>query len=183
MGVTYFKRYRMEYDLTQPLFPVAQLSTPFHALAWNPDLLEAHAKVKYRSFCYEIDANVFPCLGDKSGCQRLMTEISSREAFIPEATWLIASSGERHEYCGTIQGLRDRHGFGAIQNLGVIPGRRGYGLGSQLLWLALNGFRDHQLKRAYLEVTSQNLGAVRLYERLGFRRVKTVYKAVEVAYA
>jgi ribosomal protein S18 acetylase RimI-like enzyme len=32
-----------------------------------------------------------------------------------------------------------------------------------------------------LEVTSQNVGAVRLYQRLGFRKVRTVYKAVQVA--
>ena len=34
------------------------------------------------------------------------------------------------------------------------------------------------MKRALLEVTAQNEGAIRLYRRLGFRRRKTVYKAV-----
>jgi len=34
-----------------------------------------------------------------------------------------------------------------------------------------------------LEVTAQNSGALRLYSRLGFKTVKTVYKAVELAYA
>jgi ribosomal protein S18 acetylase RimI-like enzyme len=32
-----------------------------------------------------------------------------------------------------------------------------------------------------LEVTAQNEGAVRLYRRLGFRRIKTLYKAVSLA--
>jgi ribosomal protein S18 acetylase RimI-like enzyme len=32
-----------------------------------------------------------------------------------------------------------------------------------------------------LEVTAQNDGAIRLYRRLGFRRTKTIYKAVQDA--
>jgi ribosomal protein S18 acetylase RimI-like enzyme len=31
-----------------------------------------------------------------------------------------------------------------------------------------------------LEVTVQNTGAVRLYERLGFKRVETLFKIAEV---
>jgi ribosomal protein S18 acetylase RimI-like enzyme len=45
------------------------------------------------------------------------------------------------------------------------------------------GFRDAGIRRVYLEVTAQNTGAVRLYQRLGFRLIKTVYKAADVAYA
>ena len=46
---------------------------------------------------------------------------------------------------------------------------------------SLEGFQRAGLRRAFLEVTTQNDGAVQLYERLGFRTVKTVYKAVEMA--
>ena len=60
---------------------------------------------------------------------------------------------------------------------------RGKGLGTALLRRALTGFCEVGLERAMLEVTAQNSGAVRLYQRLGFRRVKTVYKAAEVVYA
>src|SRR5260370_782669 len=40
------------------------------------------------------------------------------------------------------------------------------------------GFGQVGLARARLEVTAQNDRAVRLYRSLGFRRCKTVYKAV-----
>ncbi len=33
----------------------------------------------------------------------------------------------------------------------------------------------------HLEVTTDNTAAIRLYERLGFKRVRVVYKAAEVA--
>jgi ribosomal protein S18 acetylase RimI-like enzyme len=205
MGVTYFKRYRMEIDLSalrdgrscgsdwerEEIFsPQAVLAKPlpdnYFFVGWDPVLLDAHIDAKYRSFCFEIDAHVFPCLADREGCRRLMWEITHRDGFLPEATWLIAYRriGRREaEYCGTVQGIRDKHGLGSVQNLGVTRDHRGRGLGTHLLAAALSGFVRHRLPRASLEVTAQNEGALRLYQRLGFRKTRTVYKAVEVAYA
>jgi ribosomal protein S18 acetylase RimI-like enzyme len=186
MGVTYFKRYRMEIDLTGAIFESPDLPEPYALLPWHTRLMEAHAEAKYQSFCLEIDANVFPCLGERDGCVRLMREITRREGFVSGATWLLVSRdelGRNDEFCGTVQGIRDTKSYGAVQNLGITPVHRGRGLGTVLLHHALHGFRRAGLRRAYLEVTAQNLGAIRLYERLGFRRVRTVYKAAEVAYA
>ena len=33
-----------------------------------------------------------------------------------------------------------------------------------------------------LEVTAQNYGAIRLYQRMGFSKLRTVYKAVDLAH-
>lgn len=186
MGVTYFKRYRMEVELDEIGFCPPPLPRGYELLAWDSALLEAHAETKYRSFCFEIDANVFPCLGDRDGCLRLMNEITRRDTFLGQATWLLRhrpGASASAELCGTIQGIRDRCGIGAVQNLGITPPHRGRGLGTLLLYQALVGFQAVGLPRAFLEVTAQNVGALRLYQRLGFRIVKTVYKAAEVAYA
>ena len=53
------------------------------------------------------------------------------------------------------------------------------GLGESLVRQALEGFYQAGLRRAYLEVTAENCGAVRLYRTVGFRRAKTLYKAVD----
>jgi GNAT superfamily N-acetyltransferase len=184
MGITYFKRYRMEFNLIAnwPNLPVLQAGYALHA--WQPSLFDSHVEVKFRSFRYEIDANLFPCFHDREGCEHLMREITQRESFLPGTTWLVTyqpQSNVRPEPCGTIQGLIDGSGLGAVQNVGVIPAHRGHGLGSWLLYYALTGFRAAGLERVYLEVTAQNLGAVRLYQRLGWRKVRTVYKAADVA--
>jgi ribosomal protein S18 acetylase RimI-like enzyme len=198
MALTYFKRFRMEFDLARQSFEPPALPEGYQALSWNDSLLEWHAEAKYLSFCFELDGNVFPCLAEREGCRRLMKEISLRENFVPEATWLLVRrpavtslpnlptrlrAGSRLEPCGTIQGLCDNQGYGAVQNLGVTRPHRGRMLGAYLLCQALEGFRRAGLDRAYLEVTAQNTSAVRLYQRLGFRVVKTVYKAADVAYA
>jgi ribosomal protein S18 acetylase RimI-like enzyme len=213
MALTYFKRYRMEFDLARLDARRDRLPEGYRFVPWHVGLLEAHAVTKYESFRHEIDANVFSCLGEYDGCYRLMTEISRKEGFLPQATWLLAYTEpaetavdadrvamERSDFqrtgardpwgtetptagttfCGTVQGIEDRFGYGAIQNLGIVPEHRGRGLGSVLLMKALEGFRRAGLKRAYLEVTAQNEGAVRLYRRLGFVKARTVYKAVEL---
>jgi len=186
MGLTYFKRYRMEIDLVKREPFVAPVPLGYRLLPWAPTLLEAHSEVKYISFRDEIDANVFPCFHELAGCRRLMHEIARKPGFLPEATWLAAyvdGDPERPEYCGTIQGIRDRFGEGAIQNLGITPRHRNRSLGSCLMSYALTGFRKAGAARVHLEVTAENRGAIRLYHRLGFDTVKTVFKAAEVAYS
>jgi ribosomal protein S18 acetylase RimI-like enzyme len=179
MPLTYFKRYRMYIDLEQQALAEPVLPEGYQFYAWDVALLAAHATAKYRSFCTEIDAVVFPCLGDPAGCLRLMTEISRKATFLPAATWLLGYVGDGRptaDFCGTIQGIRDEN-EGAIQNIGVVPEHRGRGLGTQLILRALHGFRQAGLRRVYLEVTAQNEAAIRLYRRIGFETARTVYKA------
>lgn len=176
MNITYFKRFKMEIDLLRA--PAAPALPPGYSfVAWDESLVDAHAEVKFASFHGEIDSSVFPSLADRNGCTYLMNEIRRKQGFLPAATWLIHSETEGP--CGTVQGIRDRFGLGAIQNLGVLPAHRGRGLGATLLLKALEGFRASGLDCAYLEVTAQNDGAVRLYRKLGFRCRKTIYKAVD----
>jgi GNAT superfamily N-acetyltransferase len=172
-AVSYFKRYKMEAALHELPSPV--LPPEFHWLAWSDDALPAHADVLYDSFHQEIDSVIFPSLGSPGGCVTLMTVVSRRMNFLHDATWAIVGPAGP---CGAIQGLRERGALGAIQNVGVTPAWRGRGLGEALVLQALHGFRRTGLARALLEVTAQNEAAQRLYRRLGFRRSKTLYKAV-----
>jgi ribosomal protein S18 acetylase RimI-like enzyme len=183
VNLTYFKRFRMEIALAGRDWLPAPVPPGYRFLSWSPALLDAFAEAKAASFNGEIDANVFPCLSDLAGCRRLMTEIVRKPGFLPQATWLLAyasSAAERPEYCGTVQGVRDpASGLGAIQNLGIAPQHRNQGLGTALLFHALHGFQQAGLARCYLEVTAQNRGAIRVYERIGFATTKTIFKAVE----
>jgi GNAT superfamily N-acetyltransferase len=172
-SVSYFKRYKMEMELHS--IPLPRLPEEFTFAPWSCELLDIHAEVLFGSFHQEIDAQVFPSLGDRQGAFGLMLEMTRKRGFLPEATWLLQGPLGP---CGTVQGLRERDGVGSIQNLGILPGWRGRGLGEALLLQALHGFRRVGLRRALLEVTAQNDAAIRLYRRLGFRRSKTLYKAV-----
>ncbi|RLS35292.1 MAG: N-acetyltransferase [Planctomycetota bacterium] len=195
MDSAYFKRFRMEAPLGSEREEFA-LPAGYRFVPWHDGLLDAHARTKYRSFRSEIDAVVFPCLGDLEGCRRLMREIRGKAGFLPAATWLVARSRPPHlpaseqpphlhqqpvevDWCATIQGVVDNAGVGSIQNVGVVPSHRGLGLGTALIERAILGFAGLGVGRVSLEVTVDNARAVRLYQRLGFRRVKTIYKVVD----
>src|SRR5262249_1728894 len=135
-NASYFKRFKMELALFEaPLAPV--LPQGYYWEPWDEALLDRHAEVMFAAFHDEIDAVIFPSLGDRHGSRCLMAEIRHRPGFVREATWLLRTA---EGYCGTVQGLRERTGLGAIQNLGVAPAHRGRGLGTALLLQALHGF-------------------------------------------
>jgi len=183
MRTTYFKRLRMEINLRRVDLPESVLPEPYEWRAWHPVLIEAHARVKWESFRSEIDAILFPSFVDIAGCRRLMRDISHRRGFLPQSTWLISRAadgfGGPHPVA-TIQGVNLGWWRGSIQNVGVVPEHRGFGLGRALLLKSLQGFREQRIRKVSLEVTADNLPAVVLYEKLGFRHRRTSYRAVAV---
>ncbi|MDR1385080.1 MAG: GNAT family N-acetyltransferase [Planctomycetaceae bacterium] len=178
MPFVYVKRYQMVIDLRAVSLSTVPLSAGFHFLEWHPAFLERHAKTKYLSFCNEIDARIFPTFRQYDACLRLMQSISGKPGFLPQATWLIAKGEpfQKVKDCATIQGIQHNLQMGAIQNVAVIPEFRRLGLGRALVLQALYGFQNAGTENVTLEVTAENINAVNLYNKLGFKIVKSVYK-------
>lgn len=65
-----------------------------------------------------------------------------------------------------------RGGEGWIGGMGAAPTHRGRGLGEHVMRAVLDSARSRGLRRVMLEVLEPNVHAIRLYERLGFRRVR-----------
>jgi len=186
LDITYYKRFRMEIRLAGRQFHLRSLPKGYRLLPWDAALLEAFVEAKFNSFRDELDADVFRSLSTLEGCRQLMTDIAAKPGFQAGATWLMGycpKESETPEYCGTIQGIRVSNRLAGIQNIGITPAHRQHGVGAALITAALTGFQQLGLPRVYLEVTAQNDPAVRLYQRLGFQRTKTLYKAVELAYS
>jgi ribosomal protein S18 acetylase RimI-like enzyme len=61
---------------------------------------------------------------------------------------------------------------GRIYSLAVHPENRGQGIGEALLRTMLESLGGRGVRRIYLEVESGNAAAARLYDRLGFRRLR-----------
>src|SRR5262249_60595585 len=76
--ITYFKRFKMEAELYN--LPAVALPAGYQLRAWAPDLLDAHAGVLFGSFFGEIDALLFPSLGDADGARSLMSAIVRKSA-------------------------------------------------------------------------------------------------------
>ena len=115
----YFKRYRMEITLAGRDLVPPRAPEGYRFEAWNPALLDAFAEAKYLSFRGEIDANVFPCLGELDGCRRLMQEIVRKPGFLPETTWLL-TYGRRAFAAGRNSAAPCR---GSVMRAGWAPSR------------------------------------------------------------
>lgn len=182
MNRLFCRRLRMEVDLR--LMDLIEPSLPqgYRWIEWSPELLERHATVKWQSFQGELDGVIFQSLSGLKGCRMLMQYITQNVQFVPEATWLLvhdATDMGRSLDCGTVQGLAMTPELGAIQNVGIAQSHRSRGLGRALVEKALRGFQQFGLHQVSLEVTADNLAAVRLYSALGFRLTKTLFRDVE----
>jgi GNAT superfamily N-acetyltransferase len=184
MGISrsvFIKRYRMQIELAVHLPWISDSSRESDSLvwhSWHPKLAGHHAQVKWESFRQEMDGNVFPSLASREGCRQLMRELSVKNTFVPEATWLACSNESlgKEMGVGTIQGLRSGPVHGAIQNIGVVEAWRGRGVGKELIRRALRGFYLTGCRMVTLEVTTHNFRAIELYESVGFETIETVYK-------
>lgn len=184
MSTRYYKRYRMEADLTRARISVPPLPAGYRWQAWSPGLEERHAWTKCQSFQQEVDATVFECLSDYEGCLKLMREISQQPGFLTMATWLLVqthSPGHVAEDCGTIQAVALTRSTASIQNVGLIPAHRGRHLGKALVLRCLEGCQAAGIHRVSLEVTANNRPAVELYRQTGFQVTRTMYRSVEPA--
>lgn len=179
----YFRRFRMEFTFAERTLETPILPDGYCFIAWDPRDVDRHAVTKFHSFHQELDAEVFPSLSTLDGCRRLMIEIASQKTFLPAATWLVCTSGRADSSgatadCGIIQGLANSREAGSVQNIGVARNFRSLGIGRALLVKSLHGFRDHGLRRVYLEATAENTPAVELYRSVGFRLIRTTYRQV-----
>ena len=184
MSVTHYKRLLMEFDLRRTPLREPNLPVGYAFAGWHPVLAAAHAQVKFESFDREIDAGVFESLSNPAGCERLIRDISHHDDFVPLATWLIRFEGNEFagpSPCATIQGLRKNQRVGSIQNVGVVPAHRGFGLGRALVLKSLCGYRTLGYRQVRLEVTAANRPAVMLYESLNFRVQRSSYRSVETS--
>lgn len=135
MDIMYFKGYRMEITLAGRDLAPRWAPEGYRFEPWTPALLDAFAEAKYLSFRSEIDANVFPCLGELDGCRRLMQEIVRKQGFLAGTTWLLTYTrgrapggarstlglGRQPEFCGTVQGIRDANGLVRFRTWALPP--------------------------------------------------------------
>jgi ribosomal-protein-alanine N-acetyltransferase len=87
-------------------------------------------------------------------------------------TFLVAEYGGK--VIGYVMGYLRPDMEGQIMSIAVDPAYRGNGIGSALLTEAIERLIREGARYIGLEVRVSNIGAIRLYERFGFRRVKRI---------
>ena len=180
MGLSskHYKRLRMKLDLRRPIEP-PELPDGYQFVRWNRILQERHAQIQWCAFRGDLDGRLFQSLSSLGGCRRLLQNTIQHAQFAPDSTWLVQFQPEPAwpaVDCAMVQGLVRPNATGAIQNVGVVPEHRGFGLGRAVLLRALLGFQLHGASQATLEVTAENEPAVRLYLSMGFEVSRVLYR-------
>lgn len=144
-------------------------------------------KVRLRPF-QAGDLPVLTELRNDEELQRLLLADWKHNSQDDVKAWLKRRASERHTFfavvadritddcCGFIQllGMKPPHCNGTL-GIAVHASARGRGLGAEAIRLAsAHAQATYQLRKIVLHVMSGNRPAVRLYERLGFRRVGTL---------
>lgn len=92
---------------------------------------------------------------------------------------LVASTGP-HRLLGTaVVFFRKRSGVARLYSIAAHHAARGQGVGSALLDAVEQLARRRRCRALRLEVRADNAGAIRLYERLGYRRIAGLTKYYE----
>jgi len=113
---------------------------------------------------YEIDATIRGCSVEESkrnlGISRRMWSVD------PGTDWLAAYDGG--SLVGVVEVAVTRGGVGVVDHLGIVKEYRGRGLGLRLLAGGLSALAG-RTKTVWLDVDQDNLPALRLYDRAGFK--------------
>ena len=140
-------------------------------LPWTDSQLQPASELIAEAYVGHVDANITEQYRSVSGAKRFLEQTINRGSsgrFLTSAGFVArqASSPRLRGVClGSMVGARVGH----ITQLCVAPEWHGFGVGSELLRRAVDGFRRTGCDAVSLTVTASNKRAVQLYERAGFR--------------
>lgn len=80
------------------------------------------------------------------------------------------ADGEVVGWCDILRGERETMQHAGMLGVGIAAPYRGHGLGARLMTSVMQEARSADVTRVALQVRADNVRAIRLYERLGFRR-------------
>ena len=161
--------YRMQRDLSEPI-PAVQLPGDLALRVYTPDLSEA------------VHAALNEAFGDHWSFEPISDEdwqmfFIERTSFRPDLTYVVMYGDEVAGFSlncvSPEENTRRGRSEGWIEELAVRRPWRKRGVATALLCASMHAFKAEGLQYAMLGVDTENLcGALRVYERVGFKPVK-----------
>jgi ribosomal protein S18 acetylase RimI-like enzyme len=141
---------------------------------WTEQHLDEAAELIARSYELHVDSHINDQYRSVAGARRFLHNIIQYPGcgvFHAPAAMMALSPGSRR-ICGISLTSLVAARVGHITQICVAPERRGQGIGSELLWRSARAFAERGCNAVSLTVTASNHGAIRLYERIGFRTIR-----------
>jgi ribosomal protein S18 acetylase RimI-like enzyme len=173
-----FARRLMIRDEAHPLAPpVALPEGRFRFDPWEDSFLHLAGAIIAASYKGETDSEINSQYRSPSGARRFLSNIVEFPGcglFHATGSFVVF---DRHtgDAVGMVLASFVAEGAGHISQLCVVPGLRGSGLGRELLRRSDEALRNNGARLVSLTVTESNTGAIALYERSGFRRIRSFF--------
>jgi ribosomal protein S18 acetylase RimI-like enzyme len=173
-----FRLYAREFmllELKSAALKNIPLSAGLRLERWSDRNFEACARLIQLAYANHVDSEINDQYRSESGGMKFLRNIVILPGcgqFLPEASFVVRpSSGEAP--VGMVLTSTVAEGVGHTTQICVKPGYRGSGLGRLLMEASIQALRARHFRALSLTVTAANATAVELYERLGFRKIKT----------
>jgi ribosomal protein S18 acetylase RimI-like enzyme len=142
---------------------------------WSDRYFDPCARLIYLAYADHVDGEINDQYRSKSGALRFLKNIILLPGcgnFVPGASFVLHQPGS-DDLCGAILTSEVCPGVGHTTQICVQPGYQGHGIGRMLMLASAEALRSMKFRELTLTVTSDNYTAVRLYEKLGFRTIKS----------
>ncbi|MGH9729025.1 MAG: GNAT family N-acetyltransferase [Candidatus Acidiferrales bacterium] len=146
-----------------------------HLESWTDRCLEPCARLIQRAYTDHVDAQINDQYRSELGAMKFLRNIVLLPGcgqFFPDASFIVRP-GPGEKPIGMVLTSTVAPGVGHTTQICVLPGYQKNGLGRRLMEAALAALQKHGYRSLSLTVTTINANAVRLYENLGFRTVKS----------
>lgn len=170
-----YGRQFMLLDLASANLKNKTLSAGLRLDRWTDRSFESCARLIHLAYADEIDREINDQYGSEAGGLRFLRNIVILPGcgqFLPESSFLIRPV-HSDAPVGMVLTSAVAEGVGHTTQICVQPGYRGSGIGRYLMQASISALRARHFHSLSLTVTSANANAVRLYEILGFRTIKT----------
>lgn len=141
---------------------------------WSEQYMEAAADLIARSYRTHVDSRINDQYRSLAGARRFLHNVVQYPGcgvFYPPAALAAVDLQSERVFGISLTSLVESS-VGHVTQLCVAPERRATGIGGELLWRSIRAFCARGCDAVSLTVTAGNTGAVRLYERVGFRTIR-----------
>ncbi len=150
---------------------LAPLGAEFTIEPWERRYDREAAELLYRTYRHHVDAAINEQYASLDGVSRLIENVIYQHGcgeFLTQASFVVFHRSTQR-LAGILGASRVRRQTAHLPQIAVAAEFQGVGVGTALLRYALKGLQQQGFREVSLTVTSLNEGAVRLYQRFGFR--------------
>jgi len=180
LGFRLFPRQFMLLPLSEARFEAAPVLSGLRIEPWDDRHFEACAQLIFRAYEGHVDSEINDQYHSEAGAMKFLKNIivlPGCGTFLPEGSFVVRPLASER-LIAAVLASRVSHGVGHTTQICVLPGFQRQGLGLRLMEASIRALASMRFHALSLTVTAANSRAVQLYERLGFKTVKTFAAAV-----